>query len=62
MIEEDHGVIDIEEVVRELNEEPEEVLPEPVSSLGSSRDFVTIFLAVIIYVINLHDVGLHSRI
>ena len=62
MIEEDHGVIDIEEVVRELNEEPEEVLPEPVSSLASTRDFVTSSLAVIIFVINLYVIDNDSRI
>ena len=40
MIEEDHDIINIEEVVREMNEEPREVMPEPVSSFASSRTFV----------------------
>ena len=37
MIEDDHDIIDIEEVVREMNAEPKEVLPEPVSSSGRRR-------------------------
>ena len=53
MIEGDHDIIDIDEVVREMNEEPSEVLPEPVSSSGrrrtSSSDcgFVALYMAVI---------------
>ena len=54
MIEDDHDIIDIEEVVREMNTEPREVQPEPVSSFGRQRtfydhcDFVTIFTVVIL--------------
>ena len=52
MIEDDHNIIDIEEVVREMNQEPEEVQPEPVSSFGRTRtlgdicNFATIFTLV----------------
>ena len=47
ILEDDHDIIDIEEVVREMNEEPREVQPEAVSSFGITRtlsrprDFVT---------------------
>ena len=58
MIEDEHDIIDIEEVIKEMNEEPREVEPEAVSSDGdairrtlqSDRDFIaafTLILAVI---------------
>ena len=53
MIDDDHDIIDIEEVVREMNEEPSEVLPEPVSSFGRRRtsssdcNFVLLYMAAI---------------
>ena len=42
MIEDDHDIIDIEEVVREMNQEPPEVQPEAVSSFGRTRTFCDI--------------------
>ena len=53
MIEKDHGIIDIEEVIRELNEEPEEILPEPVSGRGMTRTCPLTNLAVISFVMKL---------
>ena len=53
MIEEDHDIIDIEEVIREMNDEPEEVLPEPVSSGGMTRTCQLTFPAVISFVMRL---------
>ena len=50
MIEEDHGIIDIEEVIREMDEEPDEVLPEPVSSRGVTRTSPVTHLTVISFV------------
>eukprot|EP00090_Calanus_glacialis_P007792 TRINITY_DN16240_c0_g1_i4.p1 TRINITY_DN16240_c0_g1~~TRINITY_DN16240_c0_g1_i4.p1 ORF type:complete len:178 (-),score=20.97 TRINITY_DN16240_c0_g1_i4:348-881(-) len=52
MIEDDHDIIDIEEVVREMNQEPADVQPEAVSSFGKLRTLnhhqvFTIFMAVI---------------
>ena len=53
MIEDDHDIIDIEEVVREMNQDPPEVQPEAVSSFGRTRtfcdicNFATIFTLVI---------------
>ena len=54
MIEDEHDIIDIEEVIKEMNEEPREVEPEAVSSDGdairrtlqSDRDFVTVFTLI----------------
>ena len=51
MIEDDHDIIDIEEVVREMNQEPADVQPEAVSSFGKPRTLnhhreFTIFMAV----------------
>ena len=54
MIEDDHDIIDIEEVVREMNQEPPEVQPEAVSSFGRTRtfcdicNFATIFTLLIL--------------
>ena len=36
MIEDEHDIIDIEEVIKEMNEEPREVEPEAVSSDGDA--------------------------
>ena len=54
MIEDEHDIIDIEEVIKEMNEEPREVEPEAVSSDGdairrtlqSNRDFFTGFTLI----------------
>jgi len=54
MIEDEHDIIDIEEVIKEMNEEPREVEPEAVSSDGdairrtlqSDRDFVVAFTLI----------------
>ena len=53
MIEEDHGIIDIEEVIREMDEEPDEVLPQPVSSRGITRTCPFTYLSVIVFVMKL---------
>ena len=53
MIDEDHGIIDIEEVIRAMDEEPEEVLPEPVSSCGMTRTCSLTYLTVISFVMKL---------
>ena len=55
MIEDEQDIIDIEEVIKEMNEEPREVEPEAVSSDGdairrtlqSDRDFVTAFTLIL---------------
>ena len=50
ILEDDHDIIDIEEVIKEMNQEPREVEPEAVSSDGArrrtiqtDRDFFTAF-------------------
>ena len=37
ILEDDHDIIDIEEVIKEMNQEPREVEPEAVSSDGIRR-------------------------
>ena len=59
IIEDEHDIIDIEEVIKEMNEEPREVQPEAVSSkagrrtLHSDRDFVTTSLLVLAVILRL---------
>ena len=60
MIEEDHDIIDIEEVIREMNEEPEEVLAEPVSSRGITRTYQLTCLSVISFVMQL-SIGFQEK-
>ena len=49
ILEDDHDIIDIEEVIKEMNQEPREVEPEAVSSDGVRRTMSDMF--GVIYVI-----------
>ena len=49
ILEDDHDIIDIEEVIKEMNQEPREVEPEAVSSDGVRRTMSD--MSGVIYVI-----------
>ena len=47
ILEDDHDIIDIEEVIKEMNQEPREVEPEAVSSDGARRRTMSDMSAVL---------------